>query len=114
MIVPVDQQPNVGQEVDVMVCWLSEKPMVQGGKYVIRHTTSELKGIIREVDFKVNINNLEENREERSVGLNEIAKIKIKTSKPIFYDSYKDNHITGSVIIIDEGTNNTVGAGMIM
>lgn len=114
MIVPVDQQPNIGQDIDLMICWLSEKPMMLGGKYVIRHTTSELRGIIREVDYKVNINNLEENRDDREVGLNEIAKIRIKTSKPIFYDSYKDNHITGSIIVIDEATNNTVGAGMIM
>ncbi len=114
MIVPVEQQPHIGQEFDLMVCWLSEKPMVLGGKYVIRHTTSELRGIIREVDYKVNINNLNENKEDKSVGLNEIAKIKIKTSKPIFYDSYEENHITGSIIIIDEGTNNTVGAGMII
>ena len=114
MIVPADQKPNIGQEIDLMVCWLNEKPMVMGGKYVIRHTTSELRGIIREVVYKVNINNLEHNRDDKSVGLNEIACIRIKTSKPIFYDSYKDNHITGSVIIIDEATNNTVGAGMIV
>jgi sulfate adenylyltransferase subunit 1 len=114
MIVPADDRPSIGQEVDLMVCWLSEKPMVLGGKYVIRHTTSELRGIINGVDFKVNINNLEENREDKSVGLNEIAKISIKTSKPIFFDSYQENHITGSIIIIDEATNNTVGAGMIL
>jgi len=114
MIVPLEQQPKIGQEVEAMVCWLSEKAMVLGGKYVIRHTTSELRGIVREVIYKVNINNLLENKEDKEVGLNEIAKIKIKTSKPIFYDSYKDNHITGSIIIIDEGTNNTVGAGMII
>ena len=98
----------------MMVCWLGEKPMVLGGKYVIRHTTSELRGIIRRMEYKVDINTLEENRVEQSLGLNEIARITIKTSKPIFYDSYKDNHITGSVIIIDEATNNTVGAGMII
>jgi sulfate adenylyltransferase subunit 1 len=114
MIVPANQKPKVGQEVDLMVCWLSEKPMVLGGKYAIRHTTSELRGIIRGVTYKVNINSLEENIEDKSVGLNEIARIALKTSKPIFYDSYKDNHITGSVIIIDESTNNTVGAGMII
>jgi sulfate adenylyltransferase subunit 1 len=114
MIVPVDQKPKVSQEVDLMVCWLGEKPMVLGGKYVIRHTTSELRGIIRGVRYKVNINNLEENREDQSVALNEIARITLKTSKPIFYDSYKENHITGSIIIIDEATNNTVGAGMII
>ena len=81
---------------------------------MIRHTTSELRGIIRAVGYKVNINTLDENREDQSVGLNEIARITLKTSKPIFYDSYKENHITGSIIIIDEATNNTVGAGMII
>ena len=114
MIVPADQRPQMGQEIDLMVCWLGEKPMVMGGKYAIRHTTAELRGIIRRVDYKMDINTLEENREDKTVVLNEIAKITIKTSKPIFYDSYKDNHITGSIIIIDEATNNTVGAGMII
>jgi sulfate adenylyltransferase subunit 1 len=114
MIVPADQKPKVSQEVDLMVCWLGEKPMVLGGKYVIRHTTSELRGIIRKVVYKVNINTLDENKDDPSVSLNEIARITLKTSKPIFYDSYKDNHITGSIIIIDEATNNTVGAGMII
>jgi sulfate adenylyltransferase subunit 1 len=114
MIVPADHRPRIGQEIGLMVCWLNEKPMVLGGKYVVRHTTSELRGIIREVDFKVNINTLEQEGGDKSVGLNEIAKIMIKTSKPIFYDSYKENRITGSIIIIDEGTNNTVGAGMII
>jgi sulfate adenylyltransferase subunit 1 len=114
MIVPADQKPKIAQEVDLMVCWLSEKPMVLGGKYAIRHTTSELRGIIRGLKYKVNINTLDENREDQSVELNEIARITLKTSKPIFYDSYKENHITGSIIIIDEATNNTVGAGMII
>ena len=114
MIVPADQRPNIGQEIELMLCWLSEKPMVTGAKYVVRHTTSELRGIIREIVYKVNINNLEHNEEDKSLGLNEIACVRIKTSKPVFYDSYTENHITGSMIIIDEATNNTVGAGMIL
>ena len=114
MIVPSDQKPRIGQDIDLMVCWLGEKPMVTGGKYTIRHTTSELRGIISQVDYKVNINNLEHDTDDKSVGLNEIVKIKLKTSRPIFYDAYKENRITGSIIIIDEGTNNTVGAGMIL
>ncbi len=114
MIVPAQQKPKIGQEIDLIVCWLGEKPMVVGGKYVIRHTTSELRGIIREVQYKMDINTLEENREDQSVALNEIARISIRTSKPVFYDSYRQNRITGSIIIIDEATNNTVGAGMII
>jgi sulfate adenylyltransferase subunit 1 len=108
MIVPADRPPKIGQDIDAMVCWLGEKPMVPGGKYAIRHTTSELRGIIRSVKYKVNINTLDENRDDTGVALNEIARMSIKCSKPIFYDSYKDNHITGSIIIIDEATNNTV------
>ena len=114
MIVPAQEKPKVSQEIEVMVCWLGEKAMQVGGKYVIRHTTSEMRGIIREVQYKMDINNLAQNLEDKSVVLNEIARISIKTSKPVFYDSYKDNHITGSIIIIDEATNNTVGAGMII
>ena len=114
MIVPAREKPKVSQEIEVMVCWLGEKAMQVGGKYVIRHTTSEMRGIIREVQYKMDINNLAQNLEDKSVELNEIARISIKTSKPVFYDSYKDNHITGSIIIIDEATNNTVGAGMII
>lgn len=114
MIVPADQKPKIGQEIELMVCWLGEKPMQIGGKYAIRHTTSEMRGIIRELQYKMDINTLEENTEDKSVVLNEIARVSIKTSKPVFYDSYKDNRITGSIIIIDEATNNTVGAGMII
>jgi sulfate adenylyltransferase subunit 1 len=114
MIVPVEQKPKISQEIDLMICWLGEKPMVIGGKYVIRHTTSEMRGIIKELKFKMDINSLQENMEDKTVALNEIARVSIKTSKPVFYDSYKDNHITGSIIIIDEASNNTVGAGMII
>ena len=114
MIVPADQRPNIGQEIELMLCWLSEKPMVTGAKYVVRHTTSELRGIIREIVYKVNINNLEHDEVDKSLVLNEIACVRIKTSKPVFYDSYTENRITGSMIIIDEATNNTVGAGMIL
>jgi len=114
MIVGDDNLPKSGQEIDLMVCWLNEKPMVLGGKYTIRHTTAELRCVIRDVKFKMDINTLEENTEDKSVVLNEIARISIKTTKPVFYDSYVDNRISGSISIIDEATNNTVGAGMII
>jgi sulfate adenylyltransferase subunit 1 len=114
MIVDADNLPTSGQEIDLMVCWLGEQPMVMGGKYTIRHTTAELRCVIRDVKYKVNINTLEELDGDKSVVLNEIARISIKTTKPIYYDSYKANRITGSISIIDEATNNTVGAGMII
>lgn len=114
MIVGAENIPSTGQEIELMVCWLSETPMVLGGKYTIRHTTAELRCVIRDVQYKMNINTLEQITDDKSVSLNEIARIAIKTTKPIFYDSYKANRITGSISIIDEATNNTVGAGMIV
>ena len=105
---------EIGQDIEMMVCWLSETPMVLNGKYSIKHTTSDARCIIREMPFKININTLEKNREDKGLALNEIGKIKIRTTKPLYYDSYRRNRITGSLIIIDESTNNTVGAGMIV
>jgi len=114
MIADSDNLPKNGQDIDLMVCWLSDKPMMLGGKYTVRHTTAELRCIIKDVAFKVDINSLEEIEGDKGVSMNEIARIKIKTTRPIFYDSYKENRITGSISIIDESTNNTVGAGMII
>jgi sulfate adenylyltransferase subunit 1 len=114
MIVDVNNEPKVDQEIEAMVCWLSEKPMVNGGKYMLKHTTKDCRCIVKEVVEKVNINTLEHLTDDKTVGLNEIVKLKIKATQPLFFDSYKTNRITGSFILIDEGTNNTVGAGMIL
>ncbi|MGB0976540.1 MAG: sulfate adenylyltransferase subunit 1 [Prolixibacteraceae bacterium] len=109
----VDNCPESSQQIELMICWMSETPMMPRGKYTIKHTSAEVRGIIQEVVHKVDINTLEL-AEDKAVGLNDIARIKLKTSKPLFIDSYKKNRITGSLIIIDEATNNTVGAGMII
>ncbi len=114
MIVGENKAPEVGREIEMMICWLSEHPMQLGGKYALKHTTNDLRCVIREVKYKIDINTLERNYDDKSVGLNEIARISIKTTKSIFYDPYKINRITGSVILIDEGVNNTVCAGMII
>lgn len=114
MIVKENKMPEVGQDIEMMVGWLSETPMVMNGKYAIKHTTNDARCIIREMPFKININTLGKNYDDKGMGLNEIGKIKIRTTKPLYYDSYRRNRITGSVILIDESTNNTVGAGMIV
>jgi sulfate adenylyltransferase subunit 1 len=114
MIVVENKMPEKSQDIEMMVCWLNEKPMVAGGKYWVRHTTAEARCIIKEVLYKININTLEKNFEDRSIGLNEIGRLKIRTTRPLFYDSYHRNRITGSLVLIDEGTNNTVCAGMIV
>jgi sulfate adenylyltransferase subunit 1 len=114
MIVLDNKEPEVSQDVELMMCWMSEKPMIMNGKYTIRHTTNEVRCLIKEVVYKMDINTLEKNYEEKSIGLNEIARIKIRTTKPLMFDSYRINRLTGSLIFVEEGTNNTVGAGMIV
>ena len=109
-----EKHPVVSASVSLMICWLNHKPLNVGGKYVLRHATEETKAIVKEVRFKVNINTLENIQDDREVRMNDIAHITIKTLKPLKYDSYHENRITGSVILIDEATNETVGAGMIV
>ncbi len=97
-----------------MVCWLNKNPLQHGGKYAIKHTTREARCIIKEVKYKVNINTLHRVEGDKEIGLNDIGRIHIRTTKPLFYDSYTRNRNTGSLIIVDEYTNETVGAGMII
>ncbi len=114
MIVRENNVPNVGQDFDVMICWLNEKKMQLNGKYTIRHTTREARCIIKDIRYKVDINTLHRLEEDKEIGLNDIARISLRTTVPFFYDKYRINRVTGSIILIDEGTNETVGAGMIV
>ncbi len=114
MLVKPDNMPNISQEINLMVCWFNDRPMTPRGKYVVRHNTNEVRCIITGVEFKMDINSLEKNTEDKQVKMNDIAHITIKTSKPIFFDSYNKNRYTGSLVLIDEVTNETVAGGMIM
>jgi sulfate adenylyltransferase subunit 1 len=114
MLVEEENQPKVGQDITVHFCWLSEKAMVPGAKYTLKHTTKEVKCIIKSVDYKINVNNLEKNHDDKSVKLNEIGVMTLRTTQPLIFDSYKTNRNTGSLVLIDEGTNNTICAGMIV
>ncbi len=109
-----ENPPRVTNEVEVMICWLNARPMQVRGKYVVRHTTAEVKGIVRSIDYRVNINTLEKIEGEQAIQMNDIAKITLATSKPIVVDSYKSNRVTGSLVLVDEATNETVGAAMII
>lgn len=106
--------PRVEQDLDMMICWFNERPLVPGGKYALKHTSADVRCMIREVKYKMDISNLEKNQDDLTIKMNDIARISIRTTKPLFVDSYKTNRITGSVIMIDEGTNETVAAGMII
>ena len=115
MIVRPNNQPDVTQDIEAMICWFNEKPMTQPrGKYVLRHTTQEVNCLIKEVRYTLDINTLHRNLEDTKVHLNDIARIVLRTTKPLFIDEYRKNRITGSFVLVDEQTNNTVAAGMII
>jgi sulfate adenylyltransferase subunit 1 len=114
MIVKRDEQPQLNANISALVCWLNHRPLSIGAKYIVRHATDEVFGIIKNVYFKVNINTLENIKDDKQVKMNDIAHISIKTSKPLKYDLYAQNRVTGSLVIIDEATFETVGAGMIV
>lgn len=114
MIVRENNQPQVGQDIDVMVCWFNPKNLIPNGKYAIKHTSNDVRCVIKEVKYKVNINTLHRIEDDKTVKMNDIARISLRTTKPLLYDKYARNRFTGSLIIIDEATNETVGAGMII
>lgn len=115
VIVAIDgKQPHMEQEVLLNVCWFRNSPMQQGKKYVIRHATQQTLGIIKEIEYKIDINIREKEYGVDKLIMNDIARVRIKTADPLIFDYYKDNRTMGSLIFIEEGTNDTVGAGMIV
>lgn len=107
--------PEATQDIEAMICWFSaEAPLAIRGKYVLRHTTNEVKAMVKEVKYKMNINNLHKIEDDLTFNLNDIGRISLRTSKPIAADSYQNNRATGSFVLIDEQSNQTVAAGMIL
>ena len=115
MLVKPHNQPQSGQDIEAMICWFSEsKQLTPRARFILRHTTREAKAIVTEVRYKVDINTLHKIENDPTFRLNEIGRIALRTSLPLFSDPYRRNRNTGSFILIDEGTNETVGAGMIL
>lgn len=114
MIVKEGEEPQNGSDLSLLVCWFNHRPLSLGTRYIIRHATDEEVGIVRAVDYKVNINTLEHDHEDKHIDMNDIARIRLKTSKPLNYDYYTQNRVTGSLIFIDPASLETVGAGMIV
>jgi sulfate adenylyltransferase subunit 1 len=113
-LVKTNNPPQVSQDIEAMICWFSNKPMPPKAKLVIRHTTQETKAIIQEVKYHVDINTLHKIEEVDGFSMNDIGRITLRTAVPLIHDSYRRNRITGSFILIDPGTNETVAAGMIV
>ncbi|MGF1668123.1 MAG: sulfate adenylyltransferase subunit 1 [Acidimicrobiia bacterium] len=114
MICRPHNQPHVGQDLDAMVCWLSDTATLRpGGKFAIKHTSRWARAMVKDVQYRLNINTLHRDESADAIGLNEIGRIRLRTTVPMFFDEYRRNRDTGSFILVDESTNNTVGAGMI-
>ncbi len=113
-LVKANNVPEVSQDIEAMICWFSPKAMPPRAKLVIRHTTQETKAIIQEVKYHVDINTLHKIEGVDSFQMNDIGRITLRTAVPLIHDSYRRNRITGSFILIDPGTNETVAAGMIV
>lgn len=114
MIVRSNNKPQASQDIDVMLCWLHNEPAKPRAKYTVKHTSNDQKAMIKEIIYKININNLERITVDKELKMNDISKVKIRTTKPLMIDSYRDNRTTGSLILIDDATNETVAAGMIV
>jgi sulfate adenylyltransferase subunit 1 len=114
MIVRESNVPESTQDLELMICWFHDKPLQLNGKYTILHTTQDARCIIKEIRYKLNINTLHRNEEDKIIGMNDISRITVRTTKPLFVDDYRRNRNTGSIILVDEQTNETVAAGMVI
>ena len=115
MIVKQNNPPQSSQKIEAMICWFSSEANLQErGRYTLRHTTNDVKCLVKELKYKMDINTLHKLKEDREVGLNDIARVSLQTSAPLHFDRYRRNRTTGSFILIDDQTSNTVAAGMIV
>jgi len=113
MFVKADTLPIVAKKFEAMLCWLSESPLGMNRKYIIKHTTRMVKCVFTNLDYRVDVNTLAQH-ETTALNMNDIAHVAIKVQSPLVFDQYQRNRASGSFIVIDEATNNTVAAGMIV
>jgi sulfate adenylyltransferase large subunit len=113
LLAKADDPPMTCQHLDAMICWFGDKKMKPRGRFYLRHTTREVRAVVTDVHYKVDISTLKKHQENPEFGMNDIGCIRLRCSAPIFLDPYAKNRITGSFILVDEQTNNTVAAGMI-
>lgn len=114
IIAKPNNHPNTGQEIDLMLCWMNQRPVNLNTKFHVRHSTRDVRGVLKEIQYKLDISTLSRVDNVEQLQMNDIARVRIHTAQPLFFDSYRKNRITGSLILVDEGTNETVAAGMIV
>ena len=109
-----EHPPLATQNLEAMICWFTDKPMRTRGRFYLRHTTREVRAVVQEVVYKVDITTLNKLTDQTEFAMNDIGCIRLRLASPIFCDPYAANRITGSFVLVDEQTNNTVAAGMIL
>jgi bifunctional enzyme CysN/CysC len=114
MICRPNNRPSVGQDIDALVCWMADEPLRPGSKLAIKHTTRWARALVRDLRYRLDVNTLHRDEDAPQLGLNEIGRVELRTTVPLFFDEYRRNRITGSFILVDEATSSTVGAGMIL
>jgi bifunctional enzyme CysN/CysC len=109
-----NNQPTVSQDIDATICWMSTKPLRQGAMYSIKHTTRSARVVVKELRYMVNINTLHRDETAQTLELNDIGRVSLRTTTPLCFDPYRRNRATGGFILIDEASNETVAAGIIL
>jgi bifunctional enzyme CysN/CysC len=104
----------VTQDVEAMVSWMVDKPLRAGSKLALKHTTRSVRAVVRELRYRLDVNTLHRDEEAGELGLNDIGRVRLRTTQPLFADEYRRNRTTGGFILVDEATNATAGAGMIL
>lgn len=112
-IVSSDALPSVQNEVDAIICWLDEKKLIRGNKYYLQHNSRNIRVMVKEIEYRIDVNTLQQEDVLNGISLNEVAKVKIRSSAPLVFDAYTDLRANGSAILIDETSNSTVAAVLI-
>jgi len=109
-----NNQPLVSQDLDAMVCWMSDRPLLSRGRYAIKHTTRWGRAVVNDILYRLDVNTGHRDEVARELKLNDLGRIQLRTTTPVLYDPYRRNRTTGSFILVDETTNSTVAAGMLL
>jgi bifunctional enzyme CysN/CysC/sulfate adenylyltransferase subunit 1 len=112
MIIGLDHLPGAGTDLQANICWMHQRPLQRGKKYFLKHASNTVQVVVSEIEHRINITTLEPEPAPPELGLNDIGEIRLRAAKPLVYDGYATNRLTGSFILIEQGTNATVGAGM--
>lgn len=108
-----DPQPAVSQDLELDICWMSERPLKAGDRYLVRHNAASVKAIVKDISFRVDIHSFERQPTD-TLALNDIARVRLRTAKPLVFDAYQKNRSTGGIILVNENTFDTVAAGMLL